>query len=224
MRPDRQPCRGDRLLQIPAPRARGRCGAAHRHSSSPASVLAHLNAELRPQKLFFPVDPSTHARCTHRRHGRQQFVRVEVDPLRADGRQRAGHRRDPGGRDAASVRRGTGRHEFAAHRRAHAAPARAGRRGGGRDQRRNSPACCAASAATIWMRWLPGTARKPGAAAGRVRGHAGVLRRAGTEAVPDQARKVLGICQFPTFRRGDAAPRKRWSRSTRRRSSWSTAR
>ncbi|HYZ23425.1 MAG TPA: FAD-linked oxidase C-terminal domain-containing protein, partial [Rhodopila sp.] len=30
----------------------------------PGIVLAHLNAALRPHKLFFPVDPSTHARCT----------------------------------------------------------------------------------------------------------------------------------------------------------------
>jgi FAD/FMN-containing dehydrogenase/Fe-S oxidoreductase len=30
----------------------------------PGLVLAHLNASLRPHGLFFPVDPSTHARCT----------------------------------------------------------------------------------------------------------------------------------------------------------------
>src|SRR5271165_2968292 len=30
----------------------------------PGLVLAHLNAALRPHGLFFPVDPSTHARCT----------------------------------------------------------------------------------------------------------------------------------------------------------------
>ncbi|MDR3538593.1 MAG: FAD-linked oxidase C-terminal domain-containing protein [Acetobacteraceae bacterium] len=30
----------------------------------PGLVLGHLNAALRPHKLFFPVDPSTHARCT----------------------------------------------------------------------------------------------------------------------------------------------------------------
>ncbi len=30
----------------------------------PGIVLAHLNAALRPHGLFFPVDPSTHARCT----------------------------------------------------------------------------------------------------------------------------------------------------------------
>ena len=30
----------------------------------PGLVLAHLNTALRPHGLFFPVDPSTHARCT----------------------------------------------------------------------------------------------------------------------------------------------------------------
>ena len=30
----------------------------------PGVVLGQLNAALRPHRLFFPVDPSTHARCT----------------------------------------------------------------------------------------------------------------------------------------------------------------
>src|SRR6202011_3719468 len=30
----------------------------------PGIVLSHLNAALKPHGLFFPVDPSTHARCT----------------------------------------------------------------------------------------------------------------------------------------------------------------
>src|SRR5207302_5698567 len=30
----------------------------------PGLVLSQLNAALRPHGLFFPVDPSTHARCT----------------------------------------------------------------------------------------------------------------------------------------------------------------
>ena len=37
---------------------------ARRAWVEPGLVLAQLNAELRPAKLFFPVDPSTHARCT----------------------------------------------------------------------------------------------------------------------------------------------------------------
>ena len=34
------------------------------HWSNPASCCGHLNAALRQHGLFFPVDPSTHARCT----------------------------------------------------------------------------------------------------------------------------------------------------------------
>ncbi|MSP04732.1 MAG: FAD-binding oxidoreductase [Acetobacteraceae bacterium] len=37
---------------------------ARRAWVEPGLVLAQLNMELRPTKLFFPVDPSTHARCT----------------------------------------------------------------------------------------------------------------------------------------------------------------
>ena len=37
---------------------------AQRAWVEPGIVLGALNAELRPHGLFFPVDPSTHARCT----------------------------------------------------------------------------------------------------------------------------------------------------------------
>ena len=37
---------------------------AHTAVVEPGLVLGHLNNALRAQKLFFPVDPSTHARCT----------------------------------------------------------------------------------------------------------------------------------------------------------------
>src|ERR1039458_1196210 len=37
---------------------------AHTALVEPGLVLAHQNAALRPHGLFFPVDPSTHARCT----------------------------------------------------------------------------------------------------------------------------------------------------------------
>ncbi len=62
----------------------------------PGIVLGHLNAALKPHGLFFPVDPSTACALHHRRHGGQQFLRQQVDPLRSDGRQCRGHRRDPG--------------------------------------------------------------------------------------------------------------------------------
>jgi FAD/FMN-containing dehydrogenase/Fe-S oxidoreductase len=38
--------------------------AARTATVEPGIVLAHLNAALKPHGLFFPVDPSTHARCT----------------------------------------------------------------------------------------------------------------------------------------------------------------
>ena len=38
--------------------------AAGRAVVEPGIVLGHLNAALKPHGLFFPVDPSTHARCT----------------------------------------------------------------------------------------------------------------------------------------------------------------
>ena len=37
---------------------------AARATVEPGLVLGHLNAALKPHNLFFPVDPSTHARCT----------------------------------------------------------------------------------------------------------------------------------------------------------------
>ena len=38
--------------------------AGRRATVQPGMVLGRLNASLRPHGLFFPVDPSTHARCT----------------------------------------------------------------------------------------------------------------------------------------------------------------
>jgi len=38
--------------------------ATSRALVEPGLVLGHLNAALKPHNLFFPVDPSTHARCT----------------------------------------------------------------------------------------------------------------------------------------------------------------
>ncbi len=63
VRPDRQPRPGDRLHA-------STCAASWRRPGArtalvePGIVLGHLNAALKPHGLFFPVDPSTHARCT----------------------------------------------------------------------------------------------------------------------------------------------------------------
>jgi FAD/FMN-containing dehydrogenase len=68
----------------------------------PGIVLDHLNAQLRPRGLWFPVDVSTSAqaelsgRRVHRgaghvgRHGRQQLLRLALHPLREHGAQRVG--------------------------------------------------------------------------------------------------------------------------------------
>ena len=62
----------------------------------PGVVLGQLNTELRGQKLFF-APRSLDARPLHdRRHGGEQLLRFEIDPLWPDGRQRACDRRDPG--------------------------------------------------------------------------------------------------------------------------------
>ncbi len=64
----------------------------------PGLVLGHLNAALKPHKLFFPVDPSTHQRCTiggmagnnscggkSIRYGLMADNVVAIDALLADG-------------------------------------------------------------------------------------------------------------------------------------------
>jgi hypothetical protein len=45
--------------------------------------------DLRSTGLWFPVDVSTSAQATHRRHGGQQLVRLALDRLRKHGAQRA---------------------------------------------------------------------------------------------------------------------------------------
>ncbi len=49
-------------------------------------MLETLNARLRADGLFFPVEPSTASRCTIGGMTRQQFLRRALDPLRQDGR------------------------------------------------------------------------------------------------------------------------------------------
>ena len=72
----------------------------------PGLVLGHLNAALKPHGLFFPVDPSTHARCTiggmagnnscgskSIRYGLMADNVLEIDAILADGSR---HRFGPG--------------------------------------------------------------------------------------------------------------------------------
>jgi len=76
----------------------------------PGIVLGHLNAALKPHGLFFPVDPSTHQRCTiggmagnnscgskSIRYGLMSDNVLAIDALLADGRKaRFGAEPDPG--------------------------------------------------------------------------------------------------------------------------------
>jgi FAD/FMN-containing dehydrogenase/Fe-S oxidoreductase len=84
----------------------------------PGLVLGHLNAALRADKLFFPVDPSTHSRCTiggmagnnscgakSIRYGLMADNVLSIDAILSDGSQhRFGPTRDnPGNRVPATV-------------------------------------------------------------------------------------------------------------------------
>ncbi|MBC7635188.1 MAG: FAD-binding protein, partial [Acetobacteraceae bacterium] len=84
--------------------------AAGRAWVEPGITLAALNAELRPHGLFFPVDPSTHARCTiggmagnnscgskSIRYGLMADNVSAIDAILADGTR---HRFGPIGREA----------------------------------------------------------------------------------------------------------------------------
>ena len=126
--------------------------ARHRARVEPGIVLGHLNTALQPHGLFFPVDPSTHARCTLGGMAGNNSCGVEINPLRADGRQRVVHRRDPRRRHAAPFRR-RGRTRRDAPRIAELI-ARLRALGPAR-RRRSRPAsrrCCAGSAATTSTR------------------------------------------------------------------------
>ena len=119
-------------------RARASIRGARTALVEPGIVLGQLNAALRQHGLFFPVDPSTHARCTIGGMAGEQFLRLEIDPLRADGRQR--HARStpssPTARATASadLPDNLGADMPPRHRRSHPAPARARRGGGGGDR------------------------------------------------------------------------------------------
>ena len=172
---------------------------AEKHTATvePGLVLGHLNAALKPHGLFFPVDPSTHARCTlggmagnnscgskSIRYGLMADNVLSVDAILADGT----------------------RHRFGSGE--SAAPQRIA------DLTARLLALGATEAAEIAARF-PNVLRRvggynidalvPGAEnlARLLVGSEGTL--AFTAALdlklsPIKPRKVLGICQFPTFR------------------------
>jgi FAD/FMN-containing dehydrogenase/Fe-S oxidoreductase len=165
----------------------------------PGLVLAHLNAALKPHGLFFPVDPSTHARCTlggmagnnscgakSIRYGLMADNVRAIDGILADGSR---HRFGP--EDGAPSPRIT---ELIARLRALGA-AEAGeiaarfpkvlRRVGGYNIDALVPGAAKANLARLLV------------------GSEGTLAFSAAlelDLVPIKPRKMLGICQFPSFR------------------------
>jgi len=179
----------------------------------PGLVLGHLNASLKPHGLFFPVDPSTHSRCTlggmtgnnscgskSIRYGLMADNVLAVDALLADGTR---HRFGPvpdnlGGDVPASVAtliqrlRALGAAE--ADEIAARFPAQL-RRVGGYNIEALTPAARRAGRENL-ARLLVGSEGTLAFSA--------AIQLALQPVLP---RKVLGVCQFPTFRAAMEASR-----------------
>ena len=178
--------------------ARHRAGRAERCAEAARAVLPGRSLDL--------------GALHHRRHGGEQFLRQQVDPLRADGGQRAGHRRDAGRWQRAS--------SSASCRTTSAAMCRAGIA----ELIQRLRALGAREAEEIAARF-PEQLRRVGGynldaltPAGRAAGRGNLARLlVGSEGTlafsaaldlklwPIKPRKALGICQFPTFRAAMAA-------------------
>jgi len=187
--------------------------AARRALVEPGIVLADLNAALRPHGLFFPVDPSTHARCTiggmagnnscgskSIRYGLMADNVTAIDAILADGTRR--------------------RFDFVADNLGPDGPPRIA------DLVSRLRALGAAEAEEIAARF-PTVLRRVGGynidaltPAARASGRDNLARLlVGSEGTlafsaaielalsPIKPRKVLGICQFPTFRAAMEATR-----------------
>ena len=226
--PDRQPGAGHGLLQASAAGA-DIDPAAGSVLVEPGMTLGALNTALRPHGVFFPVDPSTHARCTiggmagnnscgskSIRYGLMADNVRAIDAILADGT----------------------RHRFGA------VPGQSRRRHA-RAHRRSDPAVAAlgASEADEIAAPFPETTaprrrlqhrradprrarrrpRQPGAAAGGIGGHAGVLRRAGAVAASDQAAQNAGHLPVPVVSQGDGGGAPYRAARTPRRWNWSIA-
>ena len=172
----------------------------------PGLVLGHLNAALKPHGLFFPVDPSTHARCTiggmagnnscgskSIRYGLMADNVEAIDAILADGtRHRFGPVPDNLGADVpagigALIQRlrelgATEAEEIAARF------PRQLRRVGGYNIDVLTPAARAAGRENLARLLVGSEGTLAFSAALQLTLH------------PIKPRKVLGICQFPTFR------------------------
>ena len=182
----------------------------------PGLVLGHLNAALRATRLVLSGRSLDACPLHDRWHGRQQLLRLEVDPLRADGRQRTRDRRDPGRRHAAHVRPAAGqsrRRHAQRHRRADPAAAGAGRDGSRGDRRAVSLAASPRRRLQHRRADTESRARRSGesgSAAGGIGRHARLFRGNRAHAASDQTAQGAGHLPVPDFSQrhgGDAAHR-----------------
>jgi len=179
----------------------------------PGLVLGHLNASLKPHGLFFPVDPSTHSRCTlggmagnnscgskSIRYGLMADNVLAVDALLADGtRHRFGPVLDNLGGDvpasiAALIQRLRALGAAEADEIAARFPAQL-RRVGGYNIEALTPAARRAGRENL-ARLLVGS-----------EGTLAFSAAIQLALQPTLPRKVLGVCQFPTFRAAMEASR-----------------
>jgi len=179
----------------------------------PGLVLGHLNASLKPQGLFFPVDPSTHSRCTlggmagnnscgskSIRYGLMADNVLAIDALLADGtRHRFGALPDNLGEDlpagiATLIQRLRALGAAEADEIATRFPAQL-RRVGGYNIEALTPAARRAGRENL-ARLLVGS-----------EGTLAFSTAIQLALQPVLPRKVLGICQFPTFRAAMEASR-----------------
>lgn len=177
----------------------------------PGLVLAHLNKALKKHGLFFPVDPSTNARCTiggmagnnscgskSIRYGLMADNTLAIEAILADG---STHRFDDAADDPAAPARiaeliqrlrtlGASEAEEIAARFPHQL-----RRVGGYNIDALTPAARAAGRGNL-ARLLVGS-----------EGTLAFSAALELKLWPVKPRKVVGICQFPTFRRAMEAAR-----------------
>ncbi len=177
----------------------------------PGIVLGHLNAQLKRHGLFFPVDPSTHARCTiggmagnnscgskSIRYGLMADNVLSIDAILADGtRHRFGEVGDNIGADVpANVAELIQRLRALGAAEAEEIAARFPkqlRRVGGYNIEALTPGARAAGRDNL-ARVLVGS-----------EGTLAFSAAIELSLVPIKPRKMLGICQFPTFRAAMAA-------------------
>ncbi len=179
----------------------------------PGLVLGHLNASLKPHGLFFPVDPSTHSRCTlggmagnnscgskSIRYGLMADNVLAIDAMLADGtRHRFGPVPDNLGGDmpagiAALIQRLRALGAAEADEIAARFPAQL-RRVGGYNIEALTPAARRAGRENL-ARLLVGS-----------EGTLAFSAAIQLTLQPILPRKMLGICQFPTFRAAMEASR-----------------